>query len=102
MKPRLVWIETYKHEERGYLSSIEPCDGGIVPFDVKRVFYIYGVPLRVMRGGHGHKRCHQFMIAVAGMVLVKLDDGTEFLLDRPEFGLYLPPHTLMRMNFFTP
>jgi len=101
MKPRLVWIETHPQEERGFLSTIEPDVDGIVPFDVKRVFYIYNVPMHVVRGGHGHKKCHQFMLAISGMVLVKLDDGTEFLLDRPEFGLYLPPGNIMRMIFLT-
>jgi len=100
MKPRLIWLETHK-EERGVISVVEPDTEGIVPFDVKRVFYIYNTPMHVVRGGHGHKECQQFLIAITGMVLIKLDDGSEFILERPDFGLYVPVGNIIHMVFLT-
>lgn len=102
MKPRLVYLETYKQGERGRLTTITPGEGSIVPFDVKRVFYIYDAPLKTVRGGHGHKSCEQFLIAVAGMVLIKLSDDEEHMLNSPEFGLYVPVGNFLRMIFMTP
>ena len=101
-EPRLIWLETHKQEERGRLTVITPGEGTIVPFDVKRVFYIYGVPLKTVRGGHAHKTCHQFLVAVSGMVLVKCGNGEEHMLDDPEYGLYVPPGNTTRMIFLTP
>lgn len=100
MQPRLVWLETHNGGERGRLTTITPGEDTIVPFDVKRVFYIYDVPLKTVRGGHGHKTCHQLLIAVGGMVLVKVA-GEEHILDSPELGLYVPPGNILRLVFLT-
>lgn len=65
-----------------------------VPFDVKRVFYIYDIPGGEERGAHAHKKCHQFIIAVSGSFEVELDDGfirRTVRLDRPYIGLHIPP-----------
>jgi len=65
-----------------------------VPFAVKRYFMVLNVPSVETRGAHAHRRCHQFLICVRGSCAVVVDDGVgrqEFLLDRPEVGLYLPP-----------
>jgi hypothetical protein len=67
-----------------------------IPFAPKRYFLVLGVPTAETRGEHAHIACHQFLIAVAGSVAVVADDGTnrqEFILDRPQLGLYLPPLT---------
>ena len=101
MKPSLIWLPTHKQEGRGTITIAEYGNESVLPFCPKRAFYIYGVPMHIVRGGHGHKECEQFMIAITGMVLIKLDDGTEFLLDRPDMGLYLPPGDIMRMIFLT-
>jgi UDP-2-acetamido-3-amino-2,3-dideoxy-glucuronate N-acetyltransferase len=101
VKPRLVRLETHNHEGRGRLTTIEPGEDSIVPFNIKRVFYVYDVPLNTTRGGHGHKTCEQFLIAIGGMVLIKLQDS-EFLLDSPEYGLYVPVNNLIRTIFLTP
>lgn len=64
-----------------------------VPFLPKRYFIVYDVPSAETRGEHAHKRCHQFLICVAGSVSVVVDDGTrreEVLLDRPNIGLFIP------------
>ena len=79
---------------RGDLCAAEV--GGDLPFLVRRSFLIYNVPNAELRGEHAHRRCEQFLMAVKGSVRVVVDDGVqreEFSLDRPNFGLYLPPMT---------
>ena len=68
--------------------------GQDLPFVVQRSFLIYNVPNAELRGEHAHLRCHQFLMAVRGSVRVMVDDGRqreEFVLDRPNLGLHLPP-----------
>jgi hypothetical protein len=65
-----------------------------VPFEIKRVFYIYDVPTGESRGSHAHKKLEQFLICLAGSFKVSVDDGKDkktFHLNRPWVGLYLPP-----------
>lgn len=65
-----------------------------VPFDVKRVFYLYDIPGGESRGAHAHYECHQFLVAVSGAFEVLVDDGNskrQILLNRPDCGLYVPP-----------
>jgi UDP-2-acetamido-3-amino-2,3-dideoxy-glucuronate N-acetyltransferase len=67
-----------------------------VPFPVKRYFMVYGVPSKETRGEHAHRECHQFLICVRGSCSVVADDGKtreEFLLNRPDIGIHLPPMT---------
>ena len=79
-------------DPRGNLSVIE---GGIhIPFDIKRVFYLYDVPTGADRGAHAHKQLHQFLICLSGSFDVSLDDGSEkkiIHLNRPWQGLHIPP-----------
>jgi len=79
-------------DPRGNLSFIE---GGVhIPFDIKRVYYLYDVPGGSDRGSHAHKNLHQFIIAMSGSFDVILDDGIEkrrFHLNRSYFGLYVSP-----------
>lgn len=80
------------HDPRGNLSFIE--GEGHVPFDIKRVYYIYDVPGGESRGGHAHKTLEQLIVAVAGSFTVTLDDGRtrrSFFLNHPWLGLYIPP-----------
>lgn len=65
-----------------------------VPFDIKRVFYLYDIPGGEARGAHAHKQCHQFLVAVSGSFEVTLDDGRNkrtVVLNRPFYGLHIPP-----------
>jgi hypothetical protein len=65
-----------------------------LPFEIKRVYYLYDVPGGSERGSHAHKSLHQFIIAMSGSFDVVLDDGREsrrFHLNRPYFGLYVCP-----------
>ena len=67
-----------------------------VPFEPKRYFLVFDVPSVETRGEHAHRECHQFLICVRGKVTVVADDGThrqQFLLDRPDRAVYLPPMT---------
>jgi dTDP-4-dehydrorhamnose 3,5-epimerase-like enzyme len=65
-----------------------------LPFLPRRMFVVFHVPSREVRGEHAHRVCEQFLVCLAGQVAVVADDGTnrqEFLLDTPTVGLYLPP-----------
>lgn len=79
-------------DPRGNLTFIE--ENRHIPFQVKRIFYLYDVPGGAWRAGHALKVCHQFVIAVSGSFDVILDDGNErqhFYLNRSYYGLYIPP-----------
>lgn len=86
-------IELPKIETVG--GNITPVHGNInVPFDIKRVFYSYDIPGGESRGAHAHRECHQFLVAASGAYEVLLDDGVNrrtVLLNRPFFGLHVPP-----------
>ena len=60
-------------DPRGNLSVIEE---GFLPYEVKRVYYLYDVPSGAYRGGHAHKEQQEFLIALSGSFEVLLDDGT--------------------------
>lgn len=80
------------HDHRGNLTYIEA--GRHIPFEVKRVYYLYDVPGGASRAAHGHKALHQLMIAMSGSFDVTLDDGRtkeRFHLNRSYVGLYIPP-----------
>ena len=89
-------------EPRGNLSFIE--GGRHVPFEIKRVYYIYDVPGGADRGGHAHKAVQQFMIAISGSFDVVLDDGRNkqrFHLNRSYYGLYLSSMVWREMENFS-
>lgn len=74
---------------RGNLSVIE---NEVLPFEIKRVYYLYDVPSGSTRGGHAHKELQQFLIALSGSFTVVLDDGTTrktVTLNRPDQGLLI-------------
>jgi dTDP-4-dehydrorhamnose 3,5-epimerase-like enzyme len=77
-------------DPRGNLSVVE---GGVhVPFDIKRVYYLYDVPGGSTRAGHGHKELEQLIIAMSGSFDVIVDDGRQrkkFQLNRSYYGLYI-------------
>jgi len=79
------------HDPRGNLSFVE--SGVQVPFDIKRVYYLYDVPGGASRAGHGHKNLQQLVIAMSGSFDIKIDDGENkytYHLNRSYIGLYLP------------
>ena len=80
-------------DERGNLVVIEG-DGLDIPFDIKRVFYIYGSDAEVVRGQHANRETEFLLVNVSGTSKVKVDNGKEsrvIALNRPRLGLYLSP-----------
>ena len=91
-------------DERGNLVVIEG-EGIDIPFDIKRVFYIYGSDDQVVRGQHANRETEFLLVNVGGSSKVKVDNGTEtaiITLDRPGMGLYLPPMLWKDMYDFSP
>ena len=77
-------------DNRGNLSVIE---GNTIPFEFKRVYYLYDIPSGAERGGHSHKDQKEFLIALSGSFDVILNDGsnqTKITLNKPNFGLLIP------------
>jgi WxcM-like, C-terminal. len=80
-----------KGDDRGHLVIVEGNQD--IPFEIKRVFYIYGSDKEVIRGKHANYNTEFVLINVAGTSKVKVDDGINqkiFRLDRPHIGIYLP------------
>ena len=89
-------------DPRGNLTFIE--GSRHVPFEIKRIFYLYDVPGGAMRAGHALKTCQQFIIAASGSFDVILDDGTNrerFHLNRSYNGLYIPPMMWREIDNFS-
>lgn len=78
-------------DHRGSLSVLET--NAIVPFDIKRIFYIYDVTPDEDRGEHAHKECEQFIICLKGSIDLEVDDGekkVKYNLISPTQGVYIP------------
>jgi len=89
-------------DPRGNLTFIE--GNKHVPFDIKRVFYLYDVPGGADRGGHALKTCHQVLIAASGSFDVILDDGVDkkrIHLCRSYYGLHILPAIWREMDNFS-
>lgn len=81
-----------RRDHRGALAFAEV--GRSLPFEVRREFHLFDLRPGVARGGHAHKTCHQFLVAMAGSFDVSTDDGTgcrSWVLGDPAQGLYVPP-----------
>lgn len=78
------------HDVRGSLAVIED---DCIPFEIKRVYYLYDVPSDAYRGGHAHKKQQSLILALSGSFEVVADDGHQkhrFMLNKPNIGLYIP------------
>lgn len=90
------------HNEKGNISVIE--NRFTVPFEVKRVYYLYDVPGGESRGGHAHKELSQLIIAASGSFNVVLYDGNvkrTFTLNRPYQGLLIVPGIWRELDDFS-
>ena len=89
-------------DSRGNLTFI---NGSVhIPFSIGRTYFVYDVPAGSERGGHGHKKLHEFVIAVSGSFDVVLDDGRDqqtFNLNRPYEGLYVAPMVWRDLSNFS-
>ena len=98
-------LEFTQHgDERGHLVIVE---GEVdIPFDIKRIFYIYGSDLEVIRGRHANRKSEFVLINVSGQSKVKVKDGkgneAVFSLNRPHTGIYLPKMVWKDMYDFSP
>jgi dTDP-4-dehydrorhamnose 3,5-epimerase-like enzyme len=76
-------------------GNLTPIEGGVdIPFDIKRVYYLYDVPGGESRGAHAHKELQQLIIAANGSFTITLNDGNQkksFTLNRSYYGLYIAP-----------
>jgi uncharacterized RmlC-like cupin family protein len=89
-------------DERGNISFVE--GKRHIPFDIKRIYYLYDVPTEAERGAHGHKTLEQVIISIAGSFDFILDDGYNkqtFSLKKPWEGLYVPPMMWRELNSFS-
>ncbi len=90
-------------ERRGNLSFIE--SGKHVPFEIKRVFYVYDIPTGEKRGAHAHRDLEEVVLCLSGGLDVVLNDGRETKvvhLNRPNRGLYIPRLIWTNMENFYP
>lgn len=89
-------------DDRGGLISLESCMN--IPFDIKRVYYIYGTKIGVSRGYHAHKALKQIAVCVSGQCRFILDDGhsrEETVLDSPDKGILIEDMIWREMHEFS-
>jgi oxalate decarboxylase/phosphoglucose isomerase-like protein (cupin superfamily) len=88
-------------DRRGNLSVIE---NDTIPFEIKRVYYVYDIPSGAERGGHAHKNLQQFLVALSGSFDVILNDGkeeTSITLNKPNLGLLIKPGIWRKLQNFS-
>ena len=88
----IIELDKHHSERKGNISVVQ--NGDTIPFDVKRVYYLYDIPGGEGRGAHAHRDLEQLIIAASGSFTVTLDDGKSkrsFFLNRPYQGLYVKP-----------
>jgi hypothetical protein len=88
----IIKLDKHHSDRKGNLTVVE--NGETLPFDVKRVYYLYDVPGGESRGAHAHRELNQLIIAASGSFRVTLDDGNvkrSFVLNRPYQGLLVKP-----------
>lgn len=89
-------------DPRGNLTYVESKHH--IPFNLKRVFYLYDVPGGESRAGHALKTCEQFLVAISGSFDVTVNDGGQkqtFHLNRSYYGLYIPPMIWRELDNFS-
>ena len=88
----IIELDKHHSDRKGNLTVVQNSE--TVPFDVKRIYYLYDIPGGESRGSHAHKELSQLIIAASGSFRVTLDDGNvkrSFILNRPYQGLYIKP-----------
>ena len=98
----IIELDRHHSESKGNLTVVQ--NGDTLPFDVKRVQYLYDVPGGESRGGHAYKDTDEFIIAISGSFDVTVDDGKEkktFTLNRSYYGLFIPKGLWRTMENFS-
>jgi len=101
MHPHYINFSKIGSPNLGYISVAENFEN--IPFEVQRVYWTYFTPQDVTRGGHAHLALEQVIVAVSGTITFITEDlqgnKTEFVLDSPEKGLYIPKHIWRDIKF---
>lgn len=87
-----------------HLGNIAVVEKGVLPFKIRRVYYLYDIPSTAHRGGHSHKKLMQVLIAISGSFEVILDDGYErkvVTLNKPNQGLLINTNVWRELNNFS-
>ena len=90
------------HNENGNITALE--NNVNIPFDIKRVYYLYDVPMGAERGGHAHYELQQYVVAASGSFTFILDDGIskkEVFLNHPNKALHIKPGIWREMKGFS-
>lgn len=98
----IIHLSKHHSDRKGNLSVVENQE--TIPFNVKRIYYLYDVPGGEERGAHAHKALSQLIIAVSGSFDVVLDDGKvkrTYTLNRPYEGLYVVPGMWRELKNFS-
>lgn len=98
----IIELDRHHSARKGDISVVE--NGVTIPFDIKRIYYLYDVPGGVSRGGHAHKGLYQLIFAASGSFTVTLDDGKvkrAFTLNRPYQGLLVKPGIWRELDDFS-
>ncbi len=86
------------------LGNIAVIENDVIPFNIKRVYYLYDIPSSSIRGGHSHKKLQQVLIAISGSFDVVLKDGissTTITLNKPDKGLLIKNNTWRELENFS-
>lgn len=99
--PYIIEFKKLGSSDIGFISVSE--NQGQIPFTVERLFWTYFTPEDIVRGKHAHYKTEQILIAVAGRIIVNIEmpngEKQSFTLDKPNIGLYLPPHCWHTMQY---
>ncbi len=99
-EPYIINFSSIGDSNLGYISVAE---NSKLPFETKRVYWTYFTPNNVERGNHAHKQLEQVIIATSGIIHLTIENRkgeiSEFVLDKPEKGLYIPPYHWRKIKF---
>lgn len=101
--PRLIALQSIADPSRGPMCVVEA--EREVPFAIRRIFYMYDLPVGIERGGHAHRAQHQFLIGMHGSLAVQTwstRGAEDFLLEHPRQGLHAPPLTWLVIRALDP
>ena len=98
----IIKLETFS-DHRGHLTVLEGLES--LPYDLKRVYWMYGIPEGKTRGGHAHMENAQFILPIHGGFTITIDDGREskeVRIDSPDTGVLVKPLTWSHLHSFKP